>query len=876
MKLHFISAHKKVGPLCKYFGLADGSNKSYPLAEKLTTYPEEIEISKSGLLGYKDLLVTNAAQGHALMKGVFKKELKNQSRRGLADNDAKTSLLVLDVDGLPIKGFTKGNASKFSVEKVAENVLSMLPDELQTVSYIAVGSSSFGRKDNTASVHIHFLLESPVDHSTMKLWLKSLNFTQQELYERLELTPAKLAVKSIVDPCLSEASRIIYIAPPRFGVNANNPFKDNSERIILVEKDTPLLDLAPLLDTLSAHSALTMQRHNDKLHELQRKLGITTRKRKFETVRTSRGDTNVVGNPEEVVMTFAYETDHFVAYNVGGGDSNAYIVQRDNPEIVTCFKPDEPPFLFSKADPQTYAQHIKKYGEKYDQIVDEETGNSRRVRRIMFRDEMTDRYNTLEYDMDSGDVIELIERNNSTTASEYMRYYGQVVPDPVPPMYIVNNPEVKETFYSEGDKRMINRFECSKYLNTQADNPFPNATYGIAHNISVECPLICEIILNMLGDDLECFERFVNWFAYIFQTKKKTTTAWLTHGTEGTGKGIFYHRIVRPIFGQKYSKQTTLQLIADDQFNGWMEDCLFLMVDEFNMSSGSSLTRTANIIKNAITEPTMMMRHMQRMAKDTLQRLNFLMGTNDFDAMSAGDKRRYNIAPRQDRMLKDRKRTSLVNVLRTEVNALIEGELENFSAFLRDFKVKEHLVFNIYESDARDEMLANSQNSAEKFFTNLIKGNFGAFVEILDKQESLVPEKDLMQVRRVKEFIRANLEHVNTKKACYLHKDDLRNLYSYLAGKTIGENAFNQMLKKHAFETKRVQKPVGAIVNHPTRPRCLVVRWTYDDSEILTMLKANNIPLANVTPIQPQYQQLQETMSMADALIREANGDTFD
>jgi len=395
MKLHFISAHKYIGSLCKYFGLSDGSSKSYPLAGKLTTHPEEVEISADGLRAYRELLVNHAAKGHALMKGVFTKELNNESRTGLADNDLRTNLLVLDVDGLPIKGFTKGNATKFSVEKVAENVLSMLPEALQTVSYVAVGSSSFGRKDNMASVHIHFFLEQAVDHSVMKIWLKSLNFTQQEIYERLELTPAKLAVKSIVDPCLSEASRIIYIAPPFFGKQATNPFKDNTDRIVLIEKDKPLLDLAPLLDTLSANSALTTQRHHDKLHELQRKQGITTRKRKYDKVRTGRGDISVVANPEELVMTFAYETETFVAYNVGGGDSNSFIVQRDNPEIVTCFKPDEPAFLFSKADPQTYAQHIKKYGEKYDHVIDEETGVDRRVRRIMFRDEVTDKYNTL-------------------------------------------------------------------------------------------------------------------------------------------------------------------------------------------------------------------------------------------------------------------------------------------------------------------------------------------------------------------------------------------------------------------------------------------------------------------------------------------------
>lgn len=878
MKLHFISAHQKIGPMCKSFGLVGGGGRSYPLAGKLTTHPEEVEVSEQGLRDYREVLINHAAQGHALMKGTFTRELVHESRSGMADNEAKTNLLILDIDGVTLEGFKKGLAKSFDVQRAADEVIKMLPQELQEVSYIAFGSSSFGMKDDIVSVHLHFFLEKPLEHRLMKDWLRSLNYTQQGIYEKLELTPAKLAVKSIVDPCLAEASRIVYIAPPQFGPEATNPFNNNEERIVLVEKHKPLLDMTPLIDKMSKQSAIVDQRKGEKLRELQRAVGITKRKRTFTKVRSSNGDISVVKDPEPVTLSIAYFNDRFVAYNIGAGDSNAYIVQRDNPEIVTSFKPDEPSFLFSEADPQAYAAHIKKFGEQYEEVEDEVTGKKRRKKRMMFTDRNTDTCNTLEYDADTGEILDLREQQPST-AADYMRYHGQVVPDPIPPYYIVSDPKNHNTFYMDEDRNMINRYQPTPYMNTQLENPFPEAQFGLAWQINVDCPLIAEIVLHMLGDDMDCFERFINWFAYIYQTKEKAKTAWLLQGTQGTGKGLFYHHIVRPIFGDKYSKQALLQVIADDQFNGWLEDCMFLMVDEFDMKATGSSKRTASMLKNAITEPTIMLRHMKRTAVDTKQSINFMMGTNEFDSLSMEDKRRFNITPRQSRMLEARKLCAPFHKLKKDYDDLIKAELETFCAFLRDFKVKEGFVFEVHETEARKEALRLGQNSAERFFTNIMCGDFGAFVEILDKQPQSVAEKDLPQLRRVQDFLRANLEHVNSPRACHLHKDDLRMLYSLLAGKQVAENGFGRMLGQHDFITKRTGKPVGAMTALATRPRCIEVRWTYDDTEALTLLKATNTPLANVTPIQHAPQQtdaeLEQRMKEANELLKRSNEESW-
>ena len=164
MKLHFVSAHSKIGPMRKTIGLADGSSRSYPLAAKLTSYEAELDIEEDGLEGYRKLLLENAKYGRALYKGLFTRPLTHESRRNMTDPDARTSFLVLDVDGLKIDGELKTRYRRADVEQVAESVIAMLPEQLHDVSYVAMASSSFGLNKDEVSVHIHFLLKSEVSH----------------------------------------------------------------------------------------------------------------------------------------------------------------------------------------------------------------------------------------------------------------------------------------------------------------------------------------------------------------------------------------------------------------------------------------------------------------------------------------------------------------------------------------------------------------------------------------------------------------------------------------------------------------------------------------------------------------------------------------
>lgn len=876
MKLHFIEAHRKIGPLRKTLGLPDGTDRSYPSAKTLKSHEESIDIqSPNALSEYKGHLANHAAKGHALFRGVFTSPLQWEYRSGKADKNAKTEFLVIDIDGLEVDWVRKGmKVDSRTVEQAAEHVLSLLPESLQTVSYVAAASSSFGIKDKMLSVHIHFLLDRPVEFGQLKDWLRGLNYSQVGIYDKLKLTPSKGFVKSIVDPCLAECGRIVYIAPPHFAGRIPNPFNNDKERFVLVKKDDDLLDVSKELDTLADKRQLIEAQEETKRKELQRAAGVSVRRMKMTRMRVGQHSISVGVNPNQIHLTYAFEDDLRVRYNCGGSTSAAYWVNKSNPEIVHSFYPDEPSMLFKVVDPEAYAKHVAKYGKGYEAVKDTKAGVERRISRHVFIEQNADCYVTVEYDENTHEVVDYRERRSGEVAEEYIKFHGGVMPDPVPPIYAVNDPTEKRGIYEDSGKTYINRFAPTKYMKLDTVHPHKDSLrYGTAWTLQYDCPLVSEIIYHMLGEDWDCFEHFINWFAYIFQFRDKAQTAWLLHGTEGTGKGLFYNEIASKLLG-KYAVMNTLQNIADDKFNDWMTDALLVVVDEFNMNSTTSgVRRTAAQLRNLITEPTISLRKAFQGGRIVPQYLNFIFPTNDYDAMSVQDKRRYNVAYRQERMLQYRLPVIKSNWKHFR-DDLLAPELEKFAVFLNNFKVHVSHATNILQNEAKRALEQSSMNAADRFFDILKNGEFAEFAPLLDKPRTKLDVDENMVLERVTQVLIASLPFINSGETAYYLKDDIALVYGYLSGKKISVNALGRMINSAGVKKGRSTKLVG-YAETTIRQNCVPVNWKWDEPEILEMLKDKFVSIGTkkVTPFEPKQpdveKQKQELLAEAQQLLEE-------
>ena len=96
MKVTFLEATNGL-KLSKYIGLTE--TKSYPFVKNVTSYEESYNKDKKGLDAFATSLQAHAQQGHCLLKGNLKNQLKDESRAGQTDRTANTDLLVLEVDG---------------------------------------------------------------------------------------------------------------------------------------------------------------------------------------------------------------------------------------------------------------------------------------------------------------------------------------------------------------------------------------------------------------------------------------------------------------------------------------------------------------------------------------------------------------------------------------------------------------------------------------------------------------------------------------------------------------------------------------------------------------------------------------------------------
>ena len=132
-------------------------------------------------------------------------------------------------------------------------------------------------------------------------------------------------------------------------------------------------------------------------------------------------------------------------------------------------------------------------------------------------------------------------------------------------------------------------------------------SYGEAIQIQKIAPNFYKLIMHALGNGKPEFEHFMNWLAYIYQYRKKTMTAWIFTGIPGTGKGLFVHKILKPLFGEQQTPMRALENI-EEQFNLYMRTALFLVVDEFRMADSGSVGKMADKLKHQITEPNLTIR----------------------------------------------------------------------------------------------------------------------------------------------------------------------------------------------------------------------------------------------------------------------------
>jgi hypothetical protein len=811
-------------PLSKHHDSQNGFSP-YPLAKTFTSTEHFIDPVDAPLQTLQELIIHHGNLGHCLLKGDLKKPLVNEPRRGQTNKAAYSSMLVLDVDGISLPRFQNtGQYTKKDIEYMAVEILRELDPVLSGVSFIAQASSSLGLKGDLISMHIFVLLRVPVPPKALKLWLQAKNFASELFSDQISLTANGHTLTYPLDPCFADNSRLIFIAPPTFSDTKNDPFESPSDRIVMVNRAQETLDFTALMADISPE--LLRVKSHDKKGELRRAKGFRAKQEKLAVVNIGQRSEELLENPDRLSIS-VYSTDNlpYVQCDVNGGDSHGYYFMLNDPTYMYNFK-GEPIWSIEKADPEFYRHLFDHFEDEYEEI-----GGGANTFPVVARDFYTDTVYNGVFDpgLNQFTAQYPLVPTGPSSVEGFMKSHGRAKPDFIPDARIVFDPcsdapavNLKELPY------YINMFRKSDYL-MSPELPSVPFSLGDSDRLQQLCPTIYALLKHILGGGTVELEHFVNWLSYVFQTRRKTMSAWVLQGVEGTGKGLFYTKILRPLFGEEHVPMRALQNI-EEQFNLYMRTALFLVVDEFHMASASAGTiKIADKLKNQITENTVTIRAMRSNQHEIPNYTNFIFLTNRFDAvkLEAGD-RRYNIAPRQEVKLVDAHPEVIRNI------DLIDNELRTFAGVLQTFKTDTRLVRTPISNEAKTSMTEVTMSVFEEFCNAVTKGNLPFFLDVLDIQTLIVMQSGEISTaqRIVKTWLAAPSED-----ATVIPMEHLRIVYHVLSEERVAPRAFSKRASRNGLkvERKRIANDVNPI-------RGVVTHWRIDDAHKAEVIRRTFTP----------------------------------
>lgn len=802
--INFITPTKKVR-LAKEV-TADGV-RPYPRVKALNSETHHLAAGNEGLAALHELLQKKAKSGAALIKGPLNDTIIDESRRGKVDSNAPTTLLVLDIDGWLPDAPLPTPITQNALRQTAEGIIGLMPEPLCSTSYIVNASSSTGVKaTGEVGLHFFFLLERAVAPKRLEGYLKSLNFCHEQVTKQIGLQASRMSLKWAVDPVVARNAQIVYIANPTFTGTAD-PFATAEDRWALVTKAhgscdiTQSIALVNELDTAGAEEkALT---------ELRKSAGLGKFKPKLRRFGSGDGAEHIITNPDPVAMEKCYESDSFVYWNLNGGDSNAYYNPIGNPEIIYNFK-GEPPFEMKKASPETYDWYREAYKHQIRTVTE--------ARPLVFRDEGGDQHYAATY-IPAHDTVETLNKISRYNIDDWMRGCGMSTPDPIPSWTLTFDPQ--STVELNWTAKTLNQFQATEYLKSPpAVMPqYSGATIGHATEaMAALCPTIHKVLFHICGSDLEDFEYFINWLAWCVQHRDKAHTAWVFSGVPGTGKGVFYERILRPIMGEDYAVRKRLDHL-EEQFNSYQETALFLVWEEFRLGDSRQAAKLLNKIKDDVVSDRVDIRAMRTDLQQHRSYTNYIFFSNHTDAVPVEDgDRRFNIARPQLTKLEVQYPT-----FRREIHK-IEDELGTFAGFLAAYQADEDLVRTVRETDAKQQMKQTAMGFGQRFCHAVKTGELAYFLD-LTSEPSTSSTNRAIQAATVQKFVDAWARDATRGEPSRVSIGALMTCYAVINDSDMPQAQFNAFLKRNDITMNR-QRVAGQ------RTMAVDVRWNLEDPEV--------------------------------------------
>jgi hypothetical protein len=757
MKLTFLEA---AVPLTKRYEKGAGGTlvkTPYPFVWEFTSH----EVVAPDLAAMHRELITHAALGHCLLKGSVSRPLVQESRAGSTDSNGLTDYIVLDLDGLPdVFTWVDDQEIEHKVNVTLDVFLKAIG--LDDYSHIIQWSASYGIENARLRAHLFFAIAKHMTAPLLKQWLIQLNHEVAMLRAAMGLTKTGNSISWALDISACQNDKLIYIAPPILK-GIKDPMA-KQPRIELVKRKHDALTLAAVINSSAKNKELTHKR----LEQLREKHGLPKRKTQYKM----HGAVEVMVKPDACTITEMKQERGFVYFNLNGGDSWAYYHPETNPDYIFNFK-GEPAYLTKELLPD-YWEQLTQQGSR---------ANSTGQTFLAFCDRATGTYWRGTFDATT-DSLDLFVAKNETQVRHFAKQNGLPLGDFIPEWDLVFDPH--DSVRVDHQNRTINQFALSEFMKAQS------------RQVTTIPKTISKVIDHVLGNDPAITDHFLNWIACILQFRDRTKTAWIWHGTQGTGKGILFTKILRPIFGKG---QTTAQNMEslNEPYNHWMRQSFLVFVDEVQTKALDNERGVLARLKNYITEEMVPIRAMYQGVQECRNYTNWILASNKADpAQIDKEDRRMNVAKYQPNKL---------TITDKEIEQ-IDKELQAFHDFLLYYPADRAVAGTVLNTSDRQTMISISESAVDTVGSAIIDGTFSFLMDQLPASTTAVMQSGLEfnKIENYKQVLLALLNRTDRNTgACNITRDELLVLFNYVVGNMpTSPNKFTSLLKHHRIHISQV------------------------------------------------------------------------
>ena len=749
MKIYFLQAEIPIRK--RYEKDANGNliKHSYPNVYEVTSTEESVATIED----FARHITQHAANGETLVKGILARPLRTETRAGATSSDEKTEWICLDLDGI---------SNYQSVDIFLHSV------GLGDVDYVLQWSSSMSIENNQGfRCHIFMLLDQPTHPAILKNWLMHKNLVVPTIAQQIELTKTANALRWPLDVTTCQNDKLLYIAPPELGPGVTDPYPLSGieQRITLHKRINRLAKLPYPIPSKEAIRQLAQ----DKINEL-RKAANLPKRRRIEYKYT--GGTEYVTNPDTAIVTGLKHERGFTYLNLNGGDSWAYYHADEAPAFIHNFK-GEPSYRTQDLLPEYWA----KIATSQASIKVSQSGKTF----LAFRDFRSSLYYNGTFDPNNK-TLDLAIAKSETQLRHFMAQNGQTIGEYIPDWNITFNPQSADII--DTGNRTINTFRPSRFMAEEQKPKLRN---------SMVPSTIFKVMSHVVGNDAVALERLINWIACIVQFRDKNGTAWILHGTEGTGKGLLFHKILTPILGESNTSMKRMEEL-EGNFNGYMKDTMLVAIDE--METGRSLyhAKIASKLKNFITEEWISIREMYRMAYDARNYTNMMFFSNKGSVIHIpAEDRRFNVGTFQ---------TEKLDITQAEIDK-IDDELQAFYDYLVAFPADRQLARTPLVNEARAKAINISTTALDSVINAITSGDLEFLWEQLpDKSSEGAMD---FEVRGRYTAYRALVLDILDNMPNTLSRDDIHTLANWTVGDMPSSpHKFASLLKHHKIELESV------------------------------------------------------------------------